>query len=286
MSNLYLVATPIGNLEDITLRAIRVLRESSLIAAEDTRTARRLLSHHDIKTRVMSYTEHNMYSRTPRILGVLDFGGDVSLISEAGTPGISDPGYELVSAVLAAGHEVSPIPGPAAPIAAVVASGLPPAQFTFLGFLPRKSGERRRLLESLHDSPRTVVAFEAPHRLVRALTDALAVFGDRRIALCREMTKLHEEIFRGRISDALQYFKEPRGEFTVVIEGAQKIPDAMGDDEIQSRLRRLLDDGASPRDAATLVHYETGEPRRRVYALAMRMKGAGLAETDSSDPVR
>jgi 16S rRNA (cytidine1402-2'-O)-methyltransferase len=279
------VATPIGNLEDITLRALRVLRESALIAAEDTRTARKLMSHHGIEGRVIAYTEHNMGARTPQIVAALDAGGDVSLVSEAGTPGISDPGYELVCAVLAAGHEVSPIPGPAAPVAAVVASGLPPAQFTFLAFLPRKSGERRRLFESLRDSPRTLVAFESPHRLVQSLSDALAVLGDRRVALCREMTKLHEEIFRGRISEGLRHFTEPRGEFTVVIEGASNEPEDVSDDEIRSLLRRRFDSGASARDASAQISRTTGARRRRVYALALGMKDAGPGGTDSSDTV-
>ncbi|MEO6196973.1 MAG: 16S rRNA (cytidine(1402)-2'-O)-methyltransferase [Dehalococcoidia bacterium] len=272
MSSLYLVATPIGNMEDITLRGLRVLREVALIAAEDTRTARKLMFHHDVTSRVISYTEHNMQGRTPQIMQVLNGGGDVALVSEAGTPGISDPGYELVRAVIAAGHNVSPIPGPSAPVAAVVASGLPSAEFIFLGFLPRRSGERRRLFDSLRESPRTLVAFESPHRLIQTLQDMLSVLGDRRVAICRELTKLHEEIFRGHVTEALERFVEPRGEFTLVIEGAPLEAVQVSDDELRSRLRHLLESGLSARDAAAEVAKATGTPRRRVYALALEIK--------------
>jgi len=219
MAELYLVATPIGNLEDITLRALRVLREVDLIAAEDTRTARKLLSHHGIRARLLSYNDHNKQARIPRILAALRQGA-VALVSEAGMPGISDPGQDLVAAAAEAGFPVVPIPGPSAVTAALAVSGLPTRQFTYLGFLPRRAGERRRLLASLAAEPRTIVAFESPHRLRPALADLLAVFGDRRIAVCRELTKAFEEVFRGRISDALERFPEPRGEFTLVIEGA------------------------------------------------------------------
>jgi 16S rRNA (cytidine1402-2'-O)-methyltransferase len=274
MSSLYLVATPIGNMEDVTLRALRVLREVALIAAEDTRTARKLMFHHDVTSRVISYTEHNMQGRTPQIMQVLNGGGDVALVSEAGTPGISDPGYELVRAVIAAGHNVSPIPGPAAPVAAVVASGLPSAEFIFLGFLPRRSGERRRLFDSLRESPRTLVAFESPHRLIQTLQDMLSVLGDRRVAICRELTKLHEEIFRGHVTEALERFVEPRGEFTLVIEGAPLEAVQISDDELRSRLRHLLESGASARDAAAEVARTMATPRRKVYALALEIKNA------------
>jgi 16S rRNA (cytidine1402-2'-O)-methyltransferase len=271
VGTLYVVATPIGNLEDVTLRALRTLREAAVVAAEDTRTARKLLSRYEISTaRLLSYNEHNMRSRTPHLLAALETG-DVAFVSEAGTPGISDPGYELIVAALGAGHEVSPVPGPSAPLAALAASGLPFREFTFAGFLPRRSAERRRLFESLRASPRTLVAFESPHRVLSALGDAHAVLGDRRIAVCREMTKLHEEVFRGTIAAALTHFAEPRGEFTLVIEGVNDDPnDKLSDDDLRVRLLSLTNSGISKRDAAARVAAETGVPRRRVYALGLQ----------------
>jgi 16S rRNA (cytidine1402-2'-O)-methyltransferase len=275
MGTLFLVATPIGNLEDVTLRALNVLRAVSLVAAEDTRTARKLLAHYDIHARLVSYNEHNMRERTPRLMRALETG-DVALVSEAGMPGVSDPGYELTVAALAAGHEVSPIPGASASVSAVAASGLPSRQFTFVGFLPRRSVERRRLFESLAAERRTLVAFESPHRLRRALEDIRAALGERRIAVCRELTKLHEEIFRGTLSEAIEHFAEPRGEFTLVVEGAPELAAEATDDDLRAELRRLRTLGASARDAAAEVARRTGVPRRRVYALSLDIEGASV----------
>jgi 16S rRNA (cytidine1402-2'-O)-methyltransferase len=272
MGTLFLVATPIGNLEDVTLRALNVLRAVSLVAAEDTRTARNLLSHYDIHARLISYNEHNMRERTPRLMRALETG-DVALVSEAGMPGVSDPGYELTVAALAAGHQVSPIPGASASVSAVAASGLPSRQFTFVGFLPRRSVERRRLFESLAAERRTLVAFESPHRLRRALEDIRAALGERRIAVCRELTKLHEEIFRGTLSEAIEHFAEPRGEFTLVVEGAPEPAAEATDDDLRAELRRLRMLGASARDAAAEVTRRTGVSRRRVYALSLEIEG-------------
>ena len=272
MGTLFLVATPIGNLEDVTLRALNVLRAVSLVAAEDTRTARKLLAHYEIHARLVSYNEHNMRERTPRLMRALEMD-DVALVSEAGMPGVSDPGYELTVAALAAGHEVSPIPGASASVSAVAASGLPSRQFTFVGFLPRRSVERRRLFESLAGERRTLVAFESPHRLRRALEDIRAALGERRIAVCRELTKLHEEIFRGTLSEAIEHFAEPRGEFTLVVEGAPEAAAEATDDDLRAELRRLRTLGASARDAAAEVARRTGEPRRRVYALSLEIEG-------------
>jgi 16S rRNA (cytidine1402-2'-O)-methyltransferase len=268
LGTLYLVATPIGNLEDVTLRALRVLGEVSLVAAEDTRTARKLLTRHKISARLVSYNEHNMKARTPQLLRALQTG-DIALVSEAGTPGISDPGYELIVAALDSGHEVSPIPGPAAPLAALMASGLPFREFTFIGFLPRRAVERRKLFESLRDSSRTLVAFESPHRIQATLRDALAALGDRRIAACREMTKVHEEVFRGTISEAINRFAEPRGEFTLVFEGARGKVAELTDEEVRAQLRSARADGLSARDAAAVVAEQTGIPKRRVYSLGL-----------------
>ncbi len=218
MPILYIIATPIGNLEDISLRALRLLREVKLIAAEDTRTTRRLLNTYNIKTPLTSYHEH---SKRAKLDYLLDYLGkkDLALVSEAGMPGLSDPGYELIVAAIEHGISVVPIPGASAVITALVVSGLPTDQFLYVGFLPRRKGQRQRLLSSIVDEPRTIVAFETPHRLKEALSDIEGILGDRRLAVCRELTKVYEEIFRGRVSQAREHFIEPRGEFSLVIEG-------------------------------------------------------------------
>ena len=277
VGTLYLVATPIGNLEDVTLRALRVLGEVSLVAAEDTRTARKLLSHHGVSARVVSYNEHNMKRRTPEILRALG-EGDVALVSEAGTPAISDPGYELAAAAIEAGHEVSPLPGASAVTAAVAASGLAAREFTFAGFLPRRSKGRRDLFERLGNQPGAIVFFESPHRMRATLADLAAVLGERRIAVCRELTKLYEEIFRGTATEALDHFDAPRGEFTVVVEGGDGIPREVPEGEVRAALRKLREGGMSARDAAAQVATETGMPKRRVYALSIEEGPAGPAK--------
>jgi len=221
MPTLYIVATPIGNLEDVTLRALKVLRQVELIAAEDTRRTKHLLSKYEIKTPVTSYHEHNKRTKLPRLLQHLE-QKDLALVSEAGMPGISDPGYELIAAAIERGFRVVPIPGPSAITTALAASGLPTRQFIYLGFLPRKRGERRKLLQQLSEEQRTLVAFESPYRLRAALEDLRDVLGERRLAIGRELTKLHEEIFYGTPSEALEHFSQPRGEFTLVIEGKSK----------------------------------------------------------------
>jgi 16S rRNA (cytidine1402-2'-O)-methyltransferase len=218
MPILYIVATPIGNLEDISLRALRILREVGLIAAEDTRKTRRLLDAYDMHTPLTSYHEHSRKAKVDRLLDHLE-REDLALVSEAGMPGLSDPGYDLVVTAIDQGIPVVPVPGPSAVITALVVSGLPTDQFIYVGFLPRRKGQRQRLLSSMCDESRTMVAFEAPHRLREALTDIGEILGDRRISVCRELTKAYEEIFRGRVSQAREHFAEPRGEFSLVIEG-------------------------------------------------------------------
>ena len=218
MPVLYVIATPIGNLEDISLRALRLLQEVKLIAAEDTRTTRHLLNAHNIKTPLTSYHEHSKRAKLDYLLNYLE-KEDLALVSEAGMPGLSDPGYELIVAAIEHGISVVPIPGASAVITALVVSGLPTDQFIYLGFLPRRKGQRQRLLSSIVDEPRTIVAFETPHRLREALSDIEEILGNRRLSVCRELTKVHEEIFRGRVSQAREHFVEPRGEFTLVIEG-------------------------------------------------------------------
>ncbi|HET8944288.1 MAG TPA: 16S rRNA (cytidine(1402)-2'-O)-methyltransferase [Dehalococcoidia bacterium] len=271
MGALYLVATPIGNLEDITLRAVRVLGEVSLVAAEDTRTTRKLLAHHGIRARLLSYNEHNMKGRTPQILAALE-ASDVAFASEAGTPGVSDPGYELARAAIEAGYPVVAIPGASALLTALSASGLPMREFTFLGFLPRRSSERRKLFESLKNDRRTLVVFESPRRVRAALEDILSTLGDRRIAAARELTKMHEEVFRATVSEALAHFTEPRGEFTIVIEGAPPgaaVAVLTGESEHHARkqLAGLRAAGVKGREAARRVAAETGLPQRDVYRL-------------------
>ncbi|MCJ7791314.1 MAG: 16S rRNA (cytidine(1402)-2'-O)-methyltransferase [Dehalococcoidia bacterium] len=218
MPVLYVIATPIGNLEDISLRALRLLREVQLIAAEDTRTSRRLLNAYNIKTPLISYHEHSKRAKLDYLLDYLE-KEDLALVSEAGMPGLSDPGYELIVAAIERGISVVPIPGASAVITALVVSGLPTDQFFYVGFLPRRKGQRQRLLSSIVDEPRTIVAFETPHRLREALSDIEEILGNRRLSVCRELTKVHEEIFRGRVSQAREHFVEPRGEFSLVIEG-------------------------------------------------------------------
>lgn len=218
MAILYVVATPIGNLEDISLRALRVLREVELIAAEDTRKTRRLLNAYNIETPLTSYHEHSKRAKLDYLLGYLE-KEDLALVSEAGMPGLSDPGYDLIVAAIERGISVVSVPGPSAVITALVVSGLPTDQFVYVGFLPRRKGQRQRLLSSISDEARTIVAFEAPHRVREALTDIEEILGDRRVSVCRELTKVHEEVFRGRVSQAREHFAEPRGEFSLVIEG-------------------------------------------------------------------
>ena len=266
VGTLYLVATPIGNLEDITLRALRVLREVSLIAAEDTRQTRKLLDRYDIHQPLVSYFEHNERARVGMLLDHLQ-QGDLALVSEAGMPAISDPGYALVKAAIEAGIAVVPIPGPSAPIAALAASGLPTDQFLYLGFLPRRTSERRKLLQSVAAEPRTLVAFEAPHRLVNSLEDVLAELGDRRVVVARELTKIHEEFLRGTARDVLGRLNEspPRGEVTLVIEGG--IDERPAD--LATRLRELIDSGLSNRDVVATLAVETGVSRRQIYRLLL-----------------
>lgn len=264
MPVLYVVATPIGNLEDITLRALRTLREVKLIAAEDTRKTRRLLAAYDIKAPLTSYHEHNKVTKLDYILGCLA-DGDVALVSEAGMPGMSDPGYELIVAASGQGIPVVPIPGPSAVITALVVSGLPVRRFHYLGFLPRRAGSRRRLLQSVADGPATIVVLEAPHRLLETLDDMLLTLGDRRIAVCRELTKIYEEVFRGKISQAREHFAEPRGEFTLVIEGRGEGARPLVTGDIRRRLHGMRSSGVKAKEAIARVAGETGLSRRELY---------------------
>lgn len=275
MPSLYIVATPIGNLEDITLRALRVLKEANLIAAEDTRTTRKLLARYDIHTPLTSYHDHNRVQKIPVIISALE-EGDVALVSDAGTPGISDPGLELVQAAADMGVPVVSIPGPSAVVTALAASGIPSDHFLFLGFLPRRKGERQGILRSVSELPYALVLFEAPHRLQRTLADLREVLGDRPMAAVREATKLYEEVFRGTVSECQEYFALPRGEFTLVIGGrpSGKAPSPV---ETESRLQELLEQGVSSREAREQVATETGLPRRAIYQMWLQLKGDAKA---------
>lgn len=264
MAVLYVVATPIGNLEDVTLRAIRILREVGLIAAEDTRRTRLLLDHYGIQTPMTSYHEHNKTAKLAYLLRFLD-QSDLALVSEAGTPGISDPGYELVAAAAQQGVPVVAIPGPSAIVSAVAVSGLPADQFVYLGFLPRRRTERVRLLTDVAREPRSLVAFEAPHRLVAALEDLLEVLGDRRMAAARELTKVHEEVFRGTVTGALERFREPRGEFTLVIEGCGPGKAGVITAGIEAEMRAMRERRVPAREAVALLSASTGLPRKALY---------------------
>lgn len=273
MSTLHLVATPIGNLEDITARALRLLRETRLIAAEDTRHTARLLTHFGIHTPLTSYHEHNKLAKLDTILAALA-EGDVALVSDAGTPALNDPGYELVRAVLQAGHAVSPVPGACAPVAALVASGLPTDAFLYLGYLPRKSNERRQWLQSVGGMPYTLVFLETPHRLLESLEDILQTLGDREIAVARELTKVHEEIFRGLVGAACDRFRQQpaRGEITLVVRGADAAEGRWPEERVRQAVRRALENGAAASQAAAQIAAESGWAKREVYPLALEKK--------------
>ena len=264
---LYVVATPIGNLEDLTPRAARVLGEVALIAAEDTRRTRKLLSHLGLSTRTVSYNQHNARQRTPALLEALG-EGDLALATDAGAPGVSDPGAELVAEAARAGFTVVSVPGPSAVTAALAIAGFPADGFHFLGFLPRTAKARRAVLAEASSLRATLVLFEAPHRLHATLSAIEETLGDRRIAVCREMTKVHEEVFRGTAREVVAYFDAPRGEFTLVVEGAvgasaEEPPSA---ERVAEAMAAARASGLSRRDAAVRVSSELGVPRRTAYA--------------------
>ncbi len=269
MGILYIVPTPIGNLEDMTLRALRVLREVALIAAEDTRTTRVLLDHFDIRTPMTSYHEHNKLGKLEMLFNTLS-GADVALVSDAGTPGISDPGYELIQATIARGYRVVPLPGANAAIAALVGSGLPTDSFVYLGFLPRKPKARLDALTALAHERRTLVAYENPYRVTETLEAILEALGDRPVCVAREISKLFEEFYRGSVRGALIHYtaEPPKGEVTLVIGGSTEEPPSTWDEtRVRAALHRKLDDGLSLSKAAKAVAAESGWDRRDVYAL-------------------
>ena len=274
MGTLYLVATPIGNLEDMSPRAVRVLREASLIAAEDTRHSGKLLKYFEIETPITSYFEHNKLNKLDFILEKLSTG-DVALISDAGTPAVNDPGYELVQAALAAKHDVKPVPGPSAPITALTVSGLPTDSFLYLGYLPHKTSERHRRLEEVESQPHTLVFLESPYRIVEALEDIFSILGDRRICVAREMTKMFEEYWRGDVRGAVEYFKSqpPRGEFTLVVEGKRgEGSEKWTEEQLQRAIDNELKGEKSTKEISAELAKHSGWNKKEIYSLINRNK--------------
>lgn len=279
---LYLVATPIGNLEDISLRALRILREADLVACEDTRQTQKLLSHYDLHKRLESYHEHNELTRAPELVIELEQGAQVALVSDAGTPTVSDPGHRLVSLCLRHGIPVVPVPGPSALVAAIAASGLASEEFTFLGFLPARAGERRKALRALASEHRALVFFEAPHRLLESLEDALELLGNRPAVIAREVTKLHEEFLRGHLEEILAQFRRKplRGEITVLLGADDGRPRHVGADgktaaePLARRVEEIMTERGMDRKAALkLAARERGLTRREAYKQMLVTRG-------------
>jgi len=268
MGCLYIVATPIGNLEDITYRAVRILKEADWIACEDTRTTKRLLDHYGIPTRTLSYHEHNEANRTAELIERLQHGETGALVSDAGTPLLSDPGYRVVRAAVQAGIRVEALPGPSALLAGLVVSGLPTDQFHFAGFFPSKQGQRTRMLEALRDEPATLIFYEAPHRILEALDDIAATLGDREIAVARELTKIHEEVLRGsaeEIRKTLAARDMIRGEFVVLIAKASE--PVHDDTPPEEAVALLVSAGVDRMEAMKTVARQRGLSKRDVYKL-------------------
>jgi len=289
MGTLHIVATPIGNLEDVTLRALRVLREVDWVLAEDTRRTRVLLDHFEIPQKPTSLHAHNEAGRIERVIAALSEGRSIALVSDAGTPLVSDPGARLVAAVAKAGYPIEAVPGPSALLAALSVSGLDTERVLFLGFLPRKAGARRRLLESQKGRPETIVLFESPRRVATTLSEIASILGDRAACLARELTKRHEEVIRESLSSLARRFADspPRGECTLVIAGAtadeMQAEKAWSDDELDEVIQAELAEGASVRDLARDLAQRSGRARRDVYARAISQRDLQRAiETEAA----
>jgi 16S rRNA (cytidine1402-2'-O)-methyltransferase len=271
---LYIVATPIGNLEDITLRAIRVLKEADLVAAEDTRHTRHLLDRYQIDTQLTSYHDHNKEEKAPVLVARMLEGKSVALVSDAGTPGISDPGYFLINLAIDRKIPVVPIPGATAAIAALSVSGMPTDRFLFEGFLPAKHLARLKRLQELSKEERTIIFYEAPHKIIRAVADMLAALGDRRAVITRELTKIHEETIRGTLSESLKRLQEGtiKGEFTVIVHGATKEPLKQDIDTAEFLKNLILHRGLSKKEAISAAAEELGLPKKDVYKESLKME--------------
>jgi 16S rRNA (cytidine1402-2'-O)-methyltransferase len=272
---LYIVATPIGNLEDITFRAVRILKEVDLIAAEDTRHSRKLLSHFGITTRLTPYHDHNERLKTDYLLDRLREGDSIAIITDAGTPCIADPGYRIAMAAAAAGIRVVPIPGPSAIITALSAAGLPTDRFAFEGFLPAKQGKRKTRLQELRDDNRVLVFYEAPHRLTDTLRDMTEVFGDRDAVIARELTKIHEEFRRERLTELAAHYtgEGARGEVVILVAPSGETDNAATPDPEDLLRRHILVEELSIRDAVAATVSATGKSRSDIYALALKIRG-------------
>ena len=270
---LHIVATPIGNLEDMSFRAVRTLREADIVAAEDTRSAQRLFERFDIRVgRLVSYFEGNEAARSEELIAALEQGQAVALISEAGTPGVSDPGARLVRVAIDRGIRVEVVPGPVAAIAALIGSGLPTERFMVIGFPPRERGARQMLFGSLRDESSTLVLYEAPGRVGATLADLAAAFGaERAAAVARELTKLHEEFVRAPLGELCARYADeaPRGECCIVVAGAEGAAESI---DVEAEVRALLAEGLGPKDVAARLVVKTGKPRRELYQLALSLK--------------
>jgi 16S rRNA (cytidine1402-2'-O)-methyltransferase len=284
MFTLYVVSTPIGNLEDMSFRAIRILKEVNLIACEDTRKTQRLLNTYKIETPFTSYHQYSKASKLDHILRFLTETGDVAVVSEAGTPGISDPGHELIVAAVERGIAVVPVPGPSVVMAALAVSALSTDRFLFLGFLPRTSARRRRFLEEVREEPVTLLVLESPHRVAATLHDLYETLGDRRIAVCRELTKIHEEVFRGRITEAIEKFNAPRGEFTLVIDGSTAADEGEPAPSAEAHLEKLRRQGVPAKEAISRVSAETSLPRRELYRIWVGLQSRPNTSKQQEEP--
>ncbi len=267
---LFVCATPIGNLEDVTLRVLRILGEVDVVAAEDTRITRRLLDRYSIKARLESYHEHNEIKKSSELIDRMKQGVHVALVSNAGMPGLSDPGYRLIQACIGLGIRIEVLPGPFAAVTALVASGLPSDRFSFHGFLPKKQGPRKRLLQELSDEEGTLIFYESCHRVTRSLADARDVLGERRMALARELTKRYEQVIRGTIGEVVGAIepKSLKGEIVLVIEGASKQEVDLGPKAISEHLKRLTAQGLSKKEAIRQLSAQTGISKRTIYDIA------------------
>ncbi len=271
-ATLFLVATPIGNLEEMSVRAINTLKEVDCIAAEDTRNTIKLLNHFEIKTKLMSHHEHNWKQSIPKILELLKDGKNIALVSDAGYPAISDPGYELVQAAIQEGYGVVPISGPNACLNALVVSGIAPQPFTFYGFLDHQDKTKKKELQALKNHQETLVFYESPYRIEKTLSIMLEIFGDRSIALCRELTKRHEEIIRGTISEIIPLCETLKGEMVLVVEGAKEIEEQDEDVDIIAEIEKRLSQGASSKDAIKDVAKTFQLKKNEVYDLYLKHK--------------